>query len=213
MDVIQDYEVKIGQFEELLQRITTEIISNVLLEKMPASEVWSRSRKDIISLRDLTEYLRGLMLLLKPERAATIKRRAEATLKPLKAFEDILLGKAEGIPADSKRALEELRKATAEASELLELAKEIRDKPSEGISMLLRLKEVYDAKNYLSAVSIPEVMYVRLESLKREIGNLKISIVHVEQALSELKQNLETVLDEISKFRPLRKEEEEADSQ
>jgi len=211
--VIQDYEVKIGQFEELLQRITTEIISNVLLEKMPASEVWSRSRKDIISLRDLTEHLRGLMLLLKPERAATIKRRAEATLKPLKAFEDILLGKAEGIPADSKRALEELRKATAEASELLELAKEIRDKPSEGISMLLRLKEVYDAKNYLSAVSIPEVMYVRLESLKREIGNLKISIVHVEQALSELKQNLETVLDEISKFRPLRKEEEEADSQ
>ena len=210
--MIQDYEVKIGQFEELLQRITTEIISNVLLEKMPASEVWSRSRKDIISLRDLTEHLRGLMLLLKPERAATIKRRAEATLKPLKAFEDILLGKAEGIPADSKRALEELRKATAEASELLELAKEIRDKPSEGISMLLRLKEVYDAKNYLSAVSIPEVMYVRLESLKREIGNLKISIVHVEQALSELKQNLETVLDEISKFRPLRKEEEEADS-
>ena len=211
--MIQDYEVKIGQFEELLQRITTEIISNVLLEKMPASEVWSRSRKDIISLIDLTEHLRGLMLLLKPERAATIKRRAEATLKPLKAFEDILLGKAEGIPADSKRALEELRKATAEASELLELAKEIRDKPSEGISMLLRLKEVYDAKNYLSAVSIPEVMYVRLESLKREIGNLKISIVHVEQALSELKQNLETVLDEISKFRPLRKEEEEADSQ
>ena len=211
--MIQDYEVKIGQFEELLQRITTEIISNVLLEKMPPSEVWSRSRKDIISLRDLTEHLRGLMLLLKPERAATIKRRAEATLKPLKAFENILLGKAEKIPADSKRALEELRKATAEASELLELAKEIRDKPSKGISMLLRLKEVYDAKNYLSAVSIPEVMYVRLESLKREIGNLKISIVHVEQALSELKQNLETVLDEISKFRPLRKEEEEADSQ
>ena len=210
--MIQDYEVKIGQFEELLQRITTEIISNVLLEKMPPSEVWSRSRKDIISLRDLTEHLRGLMLLLKPERAATIKRRAEATLKPLKAFENILLGKAEKIPADSKRALEELRKATAEASELLELAKEIRDKPSEGISMLLRLKEVYDAKNYLSAVSIPEVMYVRLESLKREIGNLKISIVHVEQALSELKQNLETILDEISKFRPLRKEEEEADS-
>ena len=210
--MIQDYEVKIGQFEELLQRITTEIISNVLLEKMPPSEVWSRSRKDIISLRDLTEHLRGLMLLLKPERAATIKRRAEATLKPLKAFENILLGKAEKIPADSKRALEELRKATAEASELLELAKEIRDKPSKGISMLLRLKEVYDAKNYLSAVSIPEVMYVRLESLKREIGNLKISIVHVEQALSELKQNLETVLDEISKFRPLRKEEEEADS-
>ena len=210
--MIQDYEVKIGQFEELLQRITTEIISNVLLEKMPASEVWSRSRKDIISLRDLTEHLRGLMLLLKPERAATIKRRAEATLKPLRAFEDILLGKAEKIPADSKRALEELRKATAEASELLELAKEIRDKPSKGISMLLRLKEVYDAKNYLSAVSIPEVMYVRLESLKREIGNLKISIVHVEQALSELKQNLETILDEISKFRPLRKEEEEADS-
>ena len=210
--MIQDYEVRIGQFEELLQRITTEIVSNVLLEKMPPSEVWSKSRKDIISLRDLTEHLKGLMLLLKPERAATIKRRAEATLKPLKAFEDILLGKAEEIPADSKRALEELRKATAEASELLELAKKIRDEPSEGISMLLKLKEVYDAKDYLSAVSIPEVMYIRLESLKREIGNLRASIAHVEQALNELKRNLETILDEISKFRPLRKEEKETDS-
>ena len=152
------------------------------------------------------------MLLLKPERAATIKRRAEATLKPLKAFEDILLGKAKEIPADSKCALEELRKATAEASELLELAKEIRDEPSEGISMLLRLKEVYDAKNYLSSVSIPEVMYIRLESLKKEIGSLKTSIAHIEQALSELKRNLETILDEISKFRPLRKEGRETDS-
>jgi len=212
MDVIQDYEVRIGQFEELLQRITTEIVSNVLLEKMSPSEVWSRSQKDIISLRDLTERLKGLMLLLKPERAATIKRRAEATLKPLKAFEDILLGEAEGIPADSKRALEELRKATSEASELLELAKEIRDEPSEGISMLLRLKEVYDAKDYLSAVSIPEAMYIRLEGLKREIGNLKTSIANIEQALSELKRNLETILDEISKFRPLRKEEKKAGS-
>jgi len=78
--------------------------------------------------------------------------------------------------------------------------------------MLLRLKEVYDAKDYLSAVSIPEAMYIRLEGLKREIGNLKTSIANIEQALSELKRNLETILDEISKFRPLRKEEKKAGS-
>ena len=59
MNVIQDYEVRIGQFEEILQRITTEIVGNVLLEKMPPSEVWSRSRKDIISLRDLMSSLKA----------------------------------------------------------------------------------------------------------------------------------------------------------
>ena len=203
MDVIQDYEVKISQFENLLQRITTDTASSVVLEKMPPSEVWRQSQRDVNLLRDLAKQLKDFMLLLKPERAPTIKRRIEALLRPLSIFEDILLRKLEGSPEDSRSALEELRKAVMEGSNLLELAKEIRDNPSECISTLLRLKEVYEAKEYLSAVSVPEATFVRFEGLKKEIKNLRLSIVNIERALKDLKDGLDAVSAELSKFRPL----------
>jgi len=204
--VIEDYNLNISQFEELLQRITSDTTSNVVLEKLAPSEIWERSQRDVTSLRGLAEQLRDFMLLLKPERAPTIKRRVEALLKPLSIFEEILLRKSEGSPDDSRLALDELRRAAVEGSNLLELAKEIRDNPSESMATLIRLKEVYEAKEYLSAISIPEATYVRFEGLKKEIKNLRLSIANIERALKELKQSLDGVVDEISKFRPLSEE-------
>jgi len=90
-----------------------------------------------------------------------------------------------------------------EGANFLELAKEIRDNPSESIATILRLKEVYDAKEYLSAISIPEATYVRFEGLKKEIKNLRLSIASIERALEDLKHSLEGVAAEISKFRPI----------
>jgi hypothetical protein len=203
MDVIQDFDLRISQFEDLLQRITTDTASSVVLEKMRPSEVWSRSQKDVTMLRDLARQLKDHMLLLRPERAPTIKRRFKALLKPLRTFEDILVRKPEGSPDDSRNALEELRKATIEGSNFLELAKQIRDSPSESMSLLLRLKEVYDAKEYLSAISVPEATYVRFEGLKKEIKGLRLSIVGLERALKDLKDSMDAVSAEISKFRPV----------
>jgi len=205
--VIQEYEEKIGQFEVLLQRITTDLTSNVVLEKMTPTDVWRRSERDITSLRDITGQLMDLMLLLKPEVAPTIRRRVDALLEHLRAFEEAL--KKRGSEEDSKVALEELRKASIEGANLLELAKKIRENPSKSLSTILRLKEVYDAKEYLSAVSIPEASFVRFENLKRAIRNLNLSILNVEQALNDLKNILDTVSDELSKFQPASEEKSE----
>ena len=205
--MIQEYEEKIGQFEVLLQRITTDLTSNVVLEKMTPTDVWRRSERDITSLRDITGQLMDLMLLLKPEVAPTIRRRVDALLEHLRAFEEAL--KKRGSEEDSKVALEELRKASIEGANLLELAKKIRENPSKSLSTILRLKEVYDAKEYLSAVSIPEASFVRFENLKRAIRNLNLSILNVEQALNDLKNILDTVSDELSKFQPASEEKSE----
>ena len=205
--MIQEYEEKIGQFEVLLQRITTDLTSNVVLEKMTPTDVWRRSERDITSLRDITGQLMDLMLLLKPEVAPTIRRRVDALLEHLRAFEEAL--KKRGSEEDSKVALEELRKASIEGANLLELAKKIRENPSKSLSTILRLKEVYDAKEYLSAVSIPEASFVRFENLKRAIRNLNLSILNVEQALKDLKSILDTVSDELSKFQPASEEKSE----
>lgn len=205
--MIQEYEEKIGQFEVLLQRITTDLTSNVVLEKMTPTDVWRRSERDITSLRDLTRQLRDLMLLLKPEVAPTIRRQVDALLEHLKAFEETL--EKQGSEGDSKAALEELRKASIEGANLLELAKKIRENPSKSLSTILRLKEVYDAKEYLSAVSIPEASFIRFENLKRAIKNLNLSILNIEQALKDLKNSLDAVSDELSKFQPISEEKSE----
>jgi len=200
--VVRDFDLKISQFEDLLQKITAKTASGVVMERMGPSEIWSQSERDVTTLRSLAKQLRDYMLLLRPERAATIRKRFTALMKPLSAFEEILMRKPEGSPDDSRNALEELRKATIEGSSLLELAKEIRDNPSESISIILRLKEVYDAKEYLSAIPIPEATYVRFEGLKKEMKGLRLSIAGLERALKDLKDSMEAVSAEISKFRP-----------
>ena len=200
--MVRDFDLKISQFEDLLQKITAKTASGVVMERMGPSEIWSQSERDVTTLRSLAKQLRDYMLLLRPERAATIRKRFTALMKPLSAFEEILMRKPEGSPDDSRNALEELRKATIEGSSLLELAKEIRDNPSESISIILRLKEVYDAKEYLSAIPIPEATYVRFEGLKKEMKGLRLSIAGLERALKDLKDSMEAVSAEISKFRP-----------
>ena len=207
VDVIREYEEKIGQFEVLLQRITSDLTSNVALEKMAPSDVWRRSERDITSLRDLTKQLRDLMLLLKPEVTPTIKRQVDALLECLRVFKETL--KKHGLKGDSKAALEELRRASVEGANLLNLAKKIQDNPSKSLSTILRLKEVYDAKEYLSAVSIPEASFIRFENLKRAIRNLNLSILNVEQTLKDLKNGLDAVSDELSKFQPASNEKNE----
>jgi len=205
MNVIQEYDLKISEFEDLLQRITADMASGAISERTVPSEAWKRTQRDIAIFRNLAKQIGNFMLILKPERAPTIKRHIVALTKPLSAFENILQ-KPEVSPEDSRIALEELRKATTEGSNILELAKEIRDNPSESISTILKLKEIYDAKEYLSAISIPEAAYVRFEGLKKEIKALRLSILNLERSLTNLKNSLDAVSAEVSKFRPLSEE-------
>jgi hypothetical protein len=207
--VIEDYDMSISQFEEILQKITANITSGIVSEKMPPSKIWKRSENDVTSLQSLAEKIKGYMLLLKPEKAPTIEKSTEGLSQPLSNFREILFRESDDPLANSKLALEELRSAVMEGSNLLELAKEINKNPSESISAVLRLKEVYDSKEYLSAIPVPEATHVRFVGLRRNIETLKLSISNLERALVELRRNLQLVVQETSKFRPLTAEKSE----
>lgn len=205
--LIADYGQSVSQFEELLQKITSSMTTGIVFERLPPSELWKRSEADVTSLRSLAERLRDFMLMLKPERVPTVRKRTEALVKPLKSFREILFRGSEDPLSDSRLALEELRKAVVEASDLLDLAKEVKRKPSESITEVLKLKEVYDAKEYLSAIPVPEATYVRFEGLRQNIEKLKLSVSKLEQSLGELRHDLDSVVEETAKFRPLSTEE------
>ena len=98
--------------------------------------------------------------------------------------------------------LENLRKAVTEGSELLSLAMSIWRAPSKSIVQILKLKEVYNAKDYLSTVPVPEVVYIWFASLRKQIENLGFYMEGLEKALADVRASIDAVLEEISKFRP-----------
>ncbi len=205
--LIDDYNQGVSQFEELLQKITSNMTTGVVFERLPPSELWRRSEEDVTSLQSLAERLRDFMFMLKPEKVPTIRRRAEALLKPLNSFREMLFRGSQDSLSDSRLALEELRKAVVEGSNFLDLAKEVKKNPSESITEVLKLKDVYDAKEYLSAIPVPEATYVRFEGLRQNIGRLKLSVSQLEQTLGKLRHDLDSVVEETAKFRPLSIEE------
>jgi hypothetical protein len=200
--LIEDFAVNISKFEELLQEISASTTSGVISERLPPSDIWKKSEADVTTLRNLAEQIKKSMLILKPEKASTIEKRSATLLQSLSKFKELLFKKGEQVP-NPKLALDELRRAMIEGSSLIDLAKEIKNNPSEGIVAILKLKEVYDSKEYLSAIPVPEVTYVRFASLKNDIESLKLAVTNLEHQLSELRTNLDSVVEEISKFRVL----------
>jgi len=194
--------VNLSKFEELLQEISASTTSGVISERMSPSDIWKKSEADVTTLRNLAEQIKKSMLILKPEKASTIEKLSATMLQSLSKFKEFLFQKGEQA-LNSKLALDELRRAMIEGSSLLDLAKEIKNNPSEGIVAILKLKEVYDSKEYLSAIPVPEVTYVRFASLKNDIESLKLAVTNLERQLSELRTNLDSVVEEISKFRVL----------
>ncbi len=200
--MIEDFAVNISKFEELLQEISASTTSGVISERLSPSDIWKKSEADVTTLRNLAEQIKKSMLVLKPEKASTTEKRSATLLQSLNKFKELLFKRGEQAP-NPKLALDELRRAMIEGSSLLDLAKEIKSNPSEGIAAILKLKEVYDSKEYLSAIPVPEVTYVRFASLKNDIESLRLSVVNLERSLSELRTNLDSVVEELSKFRVL----------
>jgi uncharacterized coiled-coil protein SlyX len=208
---MEDFAANMNRFEELLQKVTTDTASGIVSEHLSPSEIRKRSADDVASLRSLAEQLKQSMLILKPERALTIEKCAAAMIQSLSNFIELLAKKPEDLP-NSKLALEELRRAVTEGSNLLDLAKEIKKKPSETIATILKLKEIYDAKEYLSAIPVPEAVHVRFTSLKKDIEKLKLSISNLERSVAELRGNLDHITEELSKFKPSSAEEIDEES-
>jgi len=207
----EDYSRYISEFERLLQRVATDITSGVIFERLPPTELWSRAEPLVTSLRSLAEKLAEAMLLFKPEKTPTIKNCLVATLQSLDTFKNLLFQRTQDPLENSRLALEQLRNAIVKGSDLLQLAKSIKARPSEVIMRIIKFKEVYKTKDYISSLPVPEVIHLRFESLKKHLENLRYNISNLERALEDLRTQLDMVQNEISRFRPTLPQSEEMD--
>jgi len=200
---VEVYSRDVDEFDNLLRRIGNEITGGAIPEGLIPAELWKRSESMVASLQNLANRIMKIMLLLKPEKAPIIEKQHEAISGPLNAFKEALFRKTEDPTGSVRLALGHLRKSVAEGSEFLRLAKDVESHPSEVISEILKLKEVYAAKDYLSALPVPETVHARFLGLKKRLENLRSHIFNLEKGLEDIKTQMDAVEEEIEKFRPL----------
>ena len=199
--VRKSFGQQIGEFENALEQVTSAIPRNAVFERIHPKELWSKAEAPVTRLKSLAESFKASLLILKSEKAPTIEQLFEAMIQPLNAFEETLFQKSTDPMANTKAALEQLRKAMVGGYDFLILAKEIRKAPSPAIKEILKLKEVYGAKEYISSVQVPETLQIRLTSLIRRVEALSTSLTSLEKALNTVKRNLHDLREESLKFR------------
>jgi len=199
MLVIRDLEFRISHLEGLIQGISSEILANVLYEKAPPSKLLADSEDKVGIIKKTAEDIRDAILLLKPERTPSIKRAFRDFIQPINSFIEILKNPEQTQNA-TRQALDLLRKAVAQSQDFISLSRDIAKNPSKIILEVMRLKEISEAKDYLSKVSVPEALYTRLEHLRERLGALRSRILSLEQTAGELLKYMDRLEEEISKF-------------
>lgn len=198
--IYKEFSRKVGEFEETLQKLATDITTGTLFERLPPMELWSSTEQLVTRLKGLAEDLNELMLILKPEKAHTIQQRFKAVAQSLTTFKNILFQKSNDPLANSRLAFEQLRNAVTDGSEFLVLMREIRDAPSPAIDAILRLREVSETKGTVVTVQAPDEVQSMLNRLFKHVEALRTAIMAAEKALGEAKQLLRTLQEESLKF-------------
>ena len=139
--VEEEFDGKIRDFEEVLQKVASDIASGALFEKFPPSELLKKTEDYVNRLSDLAISSQELMLVLKPEKAYTIKSMCKNLTQTLATFKEILLQNTSEPLANSRLAFEQLRKALTDGSDFLFLMREVRDNPSPLIDAILTTKK------------------------------------------------------------------------
>jgi len=196
----ENYEEKIEEFEQVLQKVASDMASGVVFERLPPMDLWKKTEVHVTYLGDLAKSFREAMLILKPERAHTVEQRFKAFSQPLSVFKDILFQKTTDPLANSRLALEQLSTAIAGGFDFLLLAKEIQKSPSPTISEILMLKRVVETMKTSSAVKTPETPQLRPARLIWRIEALRASLTSLERALGEAKESMNKLREEIFKY-------------
>jgi len=149
MRIHDELNNQIESFEKLAQKVTLEIIDNTVFQKASLSEVRGKAEASINELKDLAYRMKENMLTLKPEKHLTIEKVYRSVVEPLDDFGETI-SKETGEASIPREALEKLRRAVINGSELILLAKNIVADPSRSLTEIMRLKEIAEAKEYIS---------------------------------------------------------------
>jgi hypothetical protein len=196
----EEFNEKIGEFEGILQKIASDIASGTLSEKFPPSELLRKTETHIGRLKDLVESSEELMLILKPERAYTIKSKSKNLTQALITYKDILLQNTPDPFANSRLAFEQLRRTLTDGSDFLFLMREVRDNPSPLIDMIVNFKKASEAKSSVISIQAKEDVEPLIRYVLTRIDDFRAALIGLEKKVDEMRQILRELQEESLKI-------------
>ncbi|MEM3641987.1 MAG: hypothetical protein QXH37_08720 [Candidatus Bathyarchaeia archaeon] len=196
----EDLNEKIGEFEGILQKIASDIASGALFEKLPPEELLGKTEGYVSRLMDLATNSEEQMLILKPEKAFTIKSKCKNFTQTLKNFKDILLQNTVDPIANSRLAFEQLRKAVTDGSDFLFLMREVRDNPSPLIDAVLTFKRASEAKTSVISIQAKEDIQPFIKYILGSVDGLRAALIGLEKKVDEMKQLMRELQEESLKI-------------
>jgi len=196
----EEFNEKIGEFEGILQKIASDIASGTLSEKLPPSELLRKTETHIGRLKDLVESSGELMLILKPERAYTIKSKSKNLTQALTTYKDILLQNTPDPFANSRLAFEQLRRTLTDGSDFLFLMREVRDNPSPLIDAIVNFKKASEAKTSVISIQAKEDVEPLIRYVLTRIDDFRAALIGLENKVDEMRQILRELQEESLKI-------------
>jgi len=196
----EELDEKIGEFERILQKVASDIASGALFEKLSPSELLGKTEQYVNRLTDLATNCEVLMLVLKPEKAYTIKSMCKNLTQTLTTFKDILLQNTPDPLANSRLAFEQLRKALTDSSDFLFLMREVRDNPSPVINAILTFKKASETKSSVISIQAKEDVQPLIKYVLGRIDNFRTALIGLEKKVDEMKQIMRELQEESLKI-------------
>ena len=174
--------------------------SGALSEKLSPSELLEKTETYANQLADLTSSSEEFMLILKPEKAHTIKVKCKNLTQTLTTYKDILVQNTADPLANSRLAFEQLRKALTDGSDLLFLMKEVRDSPSPLISAVLAFMEASETKGSVISIQASEDVQPVIKYVLSRMDKFGTEIMGLEKKVGEMKQSMRELQEESLKI-------------
>lgn len=196
----EEFDEKMGEFEKILQKVASDTASGVISEKLPPSELLGKTEQYASRLTDLATNCEELMLVLKPEKAYTIKSMCKNLTQTLTIFKNILLQNTPDPLANSRLAFEQLRKALTDGSDFLFLMQEIRDNPSPAINAILTFKKASETKSSVISIQAKEDIQPLIKYVLSRIDDFRTALIGLEKKVDEMKQIMRELQEESLKI-------------
>jgi len=196
----EEFEEKIREFEEVLQKVASEIASGVVSEKLPSSELLTKTEHDIDRMKDLATNSEEIMLVLKPEKAPTVKSKCKNLTQTLTTFKEILLQNTQDPLANARLAFEQLRKALSDGSDFLFLMREVRDNPSPLIDTIITFKKASETKGSVISIQAKEDVQPLIKYVLGRLDDFRAALIALEKKVDEMKQIMRELQEESLKI-------------
>jgi hypothetical protein len=196
----EEFDENIEEFEGILQKVASDIAGGALFEKLPPPELLKKTEHYTNRLRELATSSEELMLVLKPEKAYTIKSMCKDLTQTLTTFKDILVQNTPDPSANSRLAFEQLRKALTDGSDLLFLMREVRNSPSPFIDAVLTFKKASETKSSVISIQAREDVQPLIKYVLTRIDLFRAALIVLEKKVDEMKQAMRELQEESLKM-------------